>query len=396
MDDEEHSCSCNSSSSKSSSCTTTSSSSVSTEYSRREHRHHSNEQKLIDDTDQFDESLSNLQTSSFEPVLTKTKIKTKKTRKTPIIIEKVVPKPVLSIPILNPKLPEQLLDRSNSIEESNINYVPSSDYSNFSYRINEHGEKISNDGNRIVFMDVVQINPTNNQIDSQSYTSPISHARSHRQRSSKRIPVINIESIERLFNEKNSKNQQRTNINVDNKSKDQLNNTNHLITSDNLDTIDRYVEEYNGNQMKSNDQTRTQSESSSTKKSQRKSSTISSTNSSKSETRHRHNHSVLTIGPSVNYVEHPLIPSLAPSDVSSQIKQNPPTRQILTSEKLNEYLSNIYGIARSVQSTSSSTTHQDIKSLDRAAVANATYISAFRYVRSSMNRNLFEEYRNAY
>jgi len=148
--------------------------------------------------------------------------------------------------------------------------------------------------------------------------------------------------------------------------------------------------------MKSNDQTRTQSESSSTKKSQRKSSTISSTNSSKSETRHRHNHSVLTVGPSVNYVERPLVSSLTQNDVSSQIKQNSPTPQILTSEKLNEYLSNIYGIARSVQSTSSSTTHQDIKSLDRAAVANATYISAFRYVRSSMNRNLFEEYRNAY
>jgi hypothetical protein len=381
MDDEEHSCSCNSSSSNSSSCT----SSVSTEYSRKEHRHHFNEQKLTDDADQFDESLSNLQTSSFEPVLTQKKIKTKKIRKTPIIIEKLVPKPVLSIPILNPKLPEQLLNRSNSIEESNINYVPSSDYSNFSYRINEYGEKISNDGNRILFMDVVQMNPNNNQIDSQSYIPPISHSRSHRQRSSKKhIPIINIESIERLFNEKNSKNQQHTNINIDNKSKDQLNHTNHL------DTIDQYVEDYNGSQ------TTTQSESSSIKKSQRKSSTISSTTSSKSETRHRHNHSVLTVGPSVNYVERPLISSLNQSDVSSQIKQNSPIPQILTSEKLNEYLSNIYGTARSINSNSSSSTHQDIRSLDNTAGTNANYLSAFRYVRSSVNRNVFEDYRNAY
>jgi hypothetical protein len=394
MDDEEEpSCSCSYSSSKSSSST----SSKSTEYSRKQNRHRSNEKKLINDTDQFDASLLNLQTSSFEPVLRRNNIETKKARPTPIIIEKIVSKPNLSIPILNPKLPEQPLNLSNSVEELNINYVPPSDLSSFSYRINERGEKITKEGNRIVFMDVIQMNTNKQQIDSQSYVPSISHSRSHRQRSLKHVPIIDIQSIERLFNEKNSQNQRRTSINIDNKSKDQSTNTNHLTTSDKLEPINQ---DYHENPIKLNDQTtqatHDQFESSSTKDQRRKSSIISSTNSSKSETRHRRSRSSLIAGPPINYVERPLIPSSTPSEASSKIQKIVPVPPTLTDEKLNEYLSNIYGTARSIKSNSSSTTHQEIRSLNNPTVENPTYISAFRYMKSSMNRDLFEEYRNAY
>ncbi len=392
MDDEEHHlCSCSYSNSSKSSHST---SSISTEHSRRRNRHYSNEQKLSDDSDQYDASFSHLQTSSFEPIIAQNTFETKKSRQAPIIIEKVVPKSVVPIPILNPKLPEQSLDHSNSIEESNLKYVPPSNFSSFSYQINENGEKITKNGNRIVFMDVVQMNTDKKPIDSQSYIPIRPHPRSHRQRSSKHTPVIDIPRIEQLFNEKNSKNQRHISINTDNKSKDQPNHINPLPILDKLETVVEYFEDYYENQMKLNDQI-VQSDSSSIKKQRRKSSTTSSTNSSKNETHHRHKHSTLISGPTINYVERPLIPSVTPTQVSSDIKQNNPLPPVLTNEKLNEYVSNIYGIARSIKSSSSST-HQEIKSLDNITVTNTGSIPQLRYMQNSIDRNLLEEYRNAY
>jgi hypothetical protein len=383
MDNEEPSCSCSYSSSQSS----TSTCSISTGYSRKQNRIHSHKPKFIDDTDQFDASFSNLQTSSFEPIVPQ---KNSKTKKTPIIIEKIVPKPVLSIPILNPKLPQQSLDLFDSEQESNMNYNPSSDFSSIPYHINERGEKITKEGNRIVFMDVVQMNTNQNPIDLQSYRSATAHSK--RQRAAKHIPILDIQSIERLFNETNSKNQQRTSINIDNKSKDPPNHINHSTATDKLEIIDRYLEDYQGNNIKSTEHP-VQSESSSIKNQRRKSSIISSTNNSKTETHPRRSHSSLMTSPPINYVERPLVPSSAENPVSTIIKQNSPTAPVLTNEKLHRYISDIYGIPRSIQSASSSGTHQEIKSSNNS---NPGYLSAFRYMQSSMNRNAFQEYPNAY
>ena len=136
-------------------------------------------------------------------------------------------------------------------------------------------------------------------------------------------------------------------------------------------------------------------ESTDKKSQQRKSSLISSTHSSKNET-YRNHSSTITAGPSINYVESPFIPSLPPSQIISPIQHNSPIPPVLTDKNLNDYVSNIYGTTRSVRSTSSSTTQQGNKSLTNSAVVNPTYVSTFRYMQSSMNRNLLEQYRNAY
>ncbi len=314
MDDEDKSCSCTSSITSNQTSTSTVSS-ISTKYSRRPNRYSSNKSKPIDDTDQFNLSLSNLEKSSFEPIQSEKKSKTKKKR--PIIIEKVVPNPFSTIPILNPKLTPPSIDR---LQESQV------------------------DCN-----DVIQMNPKQSSIDLPSYKSSSTHAHSYQHRTSNKIPIIDMRSIERLFNEENSKNQRRLSLNVDNQS--QIKTT--------PDPID---------------------------KKQRKPSVISSTHSSKNES-HR-NHSTITAGPAINYVERPFVSSLPQNQIISPI---PP---VLTDAKLNEYISNIYGTTRSIKSNSSSATNQGSKS--NTSVVNPTYMSTFRYMQSSMNRNLLEEYRNAY
>jgi hypothetical protein len=353
MDDEDQSFTCTSTSSNQSSNSTMSS--VSTKYSRKQNRYHSNKSKPIADTDQFNLEFSNLQTSSFEPVLPEKKSKIKKG---PIIIEKVVPKPMLSIPILNPKLSPQ---SSDPIQESHVDCTQPADSSSISYQINEHGEKITKEGNRIVFMDVVQMNTNQQPIDLQPCKSSTPRIRSYRHRTSKKIPMIDMRSIERSFNEKNSKNQQRLSLNPDNQP--------HIPTPDPIESTDKKTQ-------------------------QRKNSLISSTHSSKNEN-HR-SHSTITAGPSINYVERSFIPPLSPKQIISPIQQNSPIPPVLTNQKINEYISDIYGTARSIKSTSSSTTHQGNKSLNNTTVVNPMYVSAFRYMQSSMNRNLLEEYRNAY
>ena len=199
MDDEDQSCTCTSSSSSHQSSSSTMSS-ISTKHSRKQNRHTLNKPKTVNDTDQFNLAFSNLQTSSFEPVLPEKKFKI---IKRPIIIEKVLPKPIQPIPILNPKLPLQLTD---PIQKLHVDCNQPEDSSSISYQINEHGEKVTKDGNRIVFMDVVRMNPNQSPpTDLQPYKSSTPRARSHRHRTSKKIPIIDMRSIEQLFNEENSK-----------------------------------------------------------------------------------------------------------------------------------------------------------------------------------------------
>ena len=397
MENEEDSCSCNYSIKPSSS----SSSSISTKYSHRQSEQSSIKQKTpdSDDTDQFNISVLNLETSSFEPVSTQNSFKTKKP---PIIIEKILPKSIPSIPILNPKLPKQLSEHSNSTQEVNLNYIPVSNDSSISYRINERGEKITKEGNRIIFMDVVRPNLNKNQTDLQSYTPSISKSRSHGKRSSKKhLPIYDVESIQRLYNEKKSKNQQQTNLNTTENVNNDSDHTKPTSTPDSLEITGGFFEDSHGHKTKLN-QFEVQSildhfESSSKIKQQRINSIISSTSSSKSGSHNRRSHSKTTTTiSSINREEDPSITTVSQIQGIPIKKLTSPTLSILTNDKLHEYVKNIYGTPQSIKSSSSSTRQESIKSLDKTAVMNTAYVSAFRYMQSSINPNLIREYRNAY
>ncbi|CAF1332806.1 unnamed protein product [Adineta steineri] len=496
MDDEDHSCACTCSSKSSSSL-----SSISTEFSRRQKRHrHSNKQKLSEDTDQFNESLSQLQASSFEPVLPRNYFDMKEKHPKPIIIEKVVPKRHSAIPILHPQIPRQSLDSPSPMQDIDIKNVSTSKVP-FTYSINKRGEKISQDGNRIVYMDSVRLDTNKNPLDQPAYI-PLK-PRSRRQRKSRRIPVVNLSSIEKLFDEKQSKTQtqRRTSLNIDHNTKEHLNHTNHLTAQDMLAILDEFFENNHNHKVKLDDHELQslldQFESFNKQGQQRKNSLISSTDSSKSETRYHRNRSAVIDVQTVNYDEHPSIPlesqnethynhrnrsavidvqtvnygerpsiplesqnethynhrnrsavidvqtvnygerssipvesqnethhhhrnrstvtnvqmfnyderSSTPSialESQSEIRPSPtnkqtsPTLPELTNTKLNEYVSDIYGAAHSLKSTTSSNDHQEIQSSTPAAVINANYVSAFRYMHSSVNPNYLEELRNAY
>ena len=108
------------------------------------------------------------------------------------------------------------------------------------------------------------------------------------------------------------------------------------------------------------------------------------------KTRQHRSQSAITTGLPINYVERSFLPYSTPP------RRNSPKPPVLTDEKLNEFVSNIYGTARSIKSTSSSTTPLSSKSIARTTVINPTYISPFRYMPNSMNRNPLEDYRNVY
>ncbi|CAF0908867.1 unnamed protein product [Rotaria sp. Silwood1] len=405
MDDEEPSCSCSCSSKSSTSASSSSSSSNSvsstpTEHSRQHSRHYYDKQQLINDIDQFDTSFANLQTSSFEPISIQNNNEINETKKAPIIIEKVIPKLTSSIPILNPILPQQPLNIPNPVQEPITNSLSQTELPSFSYRINEHGEKITKEGNRILFMDVVQLETNKNQINTQSYQSSTSRSRSRPQRLSKQVPTIDNKRYQRLYDENKSKTQRYRYI--DDKPQDHSNNTKRLTTPNTFEIVDGYFEDRNGRQIKLNNHQAqlmlNHFESSNIKKQERKINTISSINSSKHQAHHRRSKSTITTGPSVNYVERPSIPSSSSTYKSSIVKQKPPTPPVLTHEKLNELVSNIYGTTRSVKPNSSSINHQERNSSisTTTTVINPTYISAFRYMKSSVNPKFLQEYRDAY
>ncbi|CAF4441951.1 unnamed protein product [Rotaria sp. Silwood2] len=169
-----------------------------------------------------------------------------------------------------------------------------------------------------------------------------------------------------------------------------------------FEIIEGYFEDFNGRKIKLNKNEAqlmfNHFESSNIKKQQRQISTSSSTNSSKNKRHHRRSKSTITTGASINYVERPSIPSLPSTQKSSIVKKKPPTPPVLTNEKLNEFVSNIYGTARSITSNSSSRNHQERNSSisTTTTVVNPTYISAFRYMKSSVNPKFLQEYRDAY
>ena len=274
MDDEDHSCSCSSSTSSTNSSIKTMSS-ASTEYSRKTNRSRLQKSKTMDDTDQFNLPLSNLQTSFFEPIQSR---KNTTRKKRPIIIEKVLPKSAVSIPILYPKLPPSTSNSPNSNEEILLDSHQPFDSTSISYEINDRGEKITKQGNRIVFMDVVRMNTDPKAIESPSYQSSTSRRRhrSHRHPVSKQIPIIDLQSIERLFNEKDSTNPPRASITTEHRAKEQTQYTHHSTTPAQFEIIEQYFEDYQGNKIQSPDRSKQASSS-------RKSSTYSSTHSSKNE-----------------------------------------------------------------------------------------------------------------
>ncbi|CAF0907767.1 unnamed protein product [Rotaria sordida] len=401
MDDEEPSCSC-SCSGKSLSSSSSSISSTSTDYSRQHSRHYSNKQQLINDIDQFDESFSHLQTSSFEPILPQNNNEIKQTKKAPIIIEKIIPKLTSSIPILNPNLPQQSLDSSDPVQELTTTTLSQTELPSFSYKINKRGEKITKEGNRILFMDVVQPNIHKIQVNPQSYQPPTSHFRPRRQRLSKKTPAIDIQSLQRFCDENNSKTQRY--LYTDNKSQNHSNNTKHSTTSNMFEIIDGYFEDYNGRKINLNNHQAqlmiNHFETLSKTNQQRNINTISSTNSSKIATHHRRSRSTITTGPSVNYVERSSIPSFSLIRKSSIVKQKPSTPSILTNEKFSEGVSSIYGTAPSIKSNSSSIYRHkrkpSISTTTTTVALNPTYISAFRYMKSSINPNFLQKYHDAY
>ncbi|CAF2099653.1 unnamed protein product [Rotaria magnacalcarata] len=385
MDDEEKSSSYTCSSK---SCSSLSSSSA--QHSCKRSQCRSYKQKSSDDTDQFEESSSNGQASSFEPISTSKNSRVREKRKPPIVIEKVVPTVPSSIPILNPFLPQQPWDISNCEQESTAGSLSKSDVPSFSYRINEHGEKITKEGNRIVFMDVFRPNTNNNTIDLQSYRSSKSRSRSRRQ--PKHIPVIDIQSVQQFIDEKHSKNQRHTSI-ISDKSVDRANDTTpRLKTKDMIEIIDEYFKDYNGHKTNlSNHEIQSIDDhvkSPNAQKPRRTASIISSTNSSTNRSLHRRSHSAANAGVKVNYVGRSTI-----SSTSSMVK---PIVPVVSDEKINEYVSNTYGTNRSITSKTSSKKREESIPSNIPTTLNPTYIPAFRYMQSSANSNLVREYYNAY
>ena len=392
MDEENSSCSCSSSTSSKSSCSTHSS--ISTKFSRKQTRSRSAKLKSSEDIDQFNLPLPNLETSSFEPVQSRSNY-SKQNR--PIIIEKVLPKPIAAIPILHPQLPVHVVDPPPPPFESQVDYHLQSDSTSICYEINDRGEKITKDGNRIVFMDVVQLNNDLPPIESYPRQKSASRPRSHRHRTPKQIPILDMRTIEKLFNEKTSKKHRRTKTSTDQPSHEPSKSIQHLITPEQSAGLDRYLSDHHQHSSKSSH--RTTSSDRAKQRSQGKRSIASSTHSSRSKTRHYQTYPSTITGQALNYVERPVPPSNQISSATTQ--QNSPFRPILTDAKLTEYISNIYGATRSIHSTSPSTStttnrRTNPSSIDRTAVENPTYISAFRTMQNNFNRNILDEYRHAY
>jgi len=293
MDDEDYSSSC-------------SSSSTSTDNDRHHHHHH-DKSKSKYNPDQFNASFSHSHTSSFDP--SSLIQNTMEIKKLPIIIEKVVPNPMLT-------RPQQSLNNSISYSDT--------------YQINEHGEKITQEGNRILFMDVVQPN--------------IIESKKHRKRS-KHIPIIDLRSFENLLQ--------------DQQSKKNLHNQD-LSTSDMLEIIEGYFEDYKGRKLKLNgDDAQTILD--------HFEASHKNNSNNKTHRRRRESHSTLSTGPSVNYVERSAIRTLP----TEQDQQSIPSEQVNDSQISNDPNNNIAG------------TDDD-------------YISPFRYMQSSVNPKLFREYRHTF
>lgn len=352
MDDEE----------RASTYSCSSSSTDSEEYRRRRRRR--SRSKSRHRTEQFN-------SSSFDPSSTPTTPIHMRIKKAPIIIEKVVSNPLLTKPrqyaIEQPA--QQLYNHPMPIQQ------PDEDYSSFSdsYQINERGEKITNEGNRILFMDVIQPTVVTNKLESKPYKAP----KLHRKRSN-HIPILDLRSVENLFQEKQSKYHRKNKL----EKKHQ-----NLSTSDMLEIVEGYFEDYKGRKLKLNgDDAQTMLEhfeSSNPEEHQE-------IKTSERKTRRRRSHSKLVAGPSLSYVERSaiLLPSIEAEQETVVIESN--------NEEANEYVSNIYGSTEKISRSPSPIIQQESQPSTDPNTTTPDYLSPFRYMQSSVNPLLFREYRNAF
>jgi hypothetical protein len=339
---------------------------------RRRSRHRS-KSKPKHRSDSSDPSFSHSHTSSFDPSSIPNNINI---QKPPIVIEKVVPNPMITT------------RQIHSIEQPG--QADDDDYPLFSdtYQINERGEKVTKDGNRIVFMDVVQPNTTNDDdtAELQQYRTP----QSHRKRS-KKIPVIDIRSIESLRRRSKSKPTRKI---ADNDAISLEND--HLSTSDMLEIVDGYFEDFKGRKLKldGNDaqDLLDHFELSYETKHRRRSSTNTHDHHHHHH-RRRRTHSTLTSGPGVNYVER----------ASIQLKSIEPQQQMTPMVANNEHaaqcVSNMCETMINPTEPATNIPHELEPSNgvnQSTTVANTDFMSPFRYMQSSINPLLFREYRNVF
>lgn len=399
MEDEEHSSSCTCSSH---SCSSTSSCSTSTKNSRKKRtRQNSSKHKSSDDTDQFDELYTKLPGSFFEPIETRKTHEREHSRKTPIIIEKVVPTVPKSIPILNPLPTLQSLDIANTEHEKNPAPRSQSHASLGSYRINERGEKITKEGNRIIYMDVVRANMTTDKIDPHVTESLKSRSRSRRKHQSKEIPVIDIQQIQQFIDEKITEKQRIPAISTNAASVSSTIDIIPLTKKDVSILIDQHINKYIENKPNNLNNQDTQlpkegSQISIKHKLQRKLSTVSTIYSSKHEIRQRRSHSVRTDNSAIDHVEHASLASASLSQTSSIPKPKSRTPSIITSEKLDEYVANIYGTRSARSDTVSSKVSQEVQQPATPKAPQPEFISPFRYMTSSVNPSIMLEFHKAY
>ena len=318
--------------------------------------------KVDHTTDQFDRSLANLQVSSFEPTPRLTQF----TTPAPIIIEKKIP----ALPVLNPILPEprsippphrHRRPKSHLPSyEGNVDYIPSSDPFSIAYQINERGEKITQDGNRLVFMDVVRPTLNNNKpYESNVYSVP--RKKLHHRRST-HIPVLDLKSIEEMFEKKGAR--RRQSIHLDEQTIDPAHSEKRSLTTTDLF---RSIDEDRGSVLSSL--------STSKKSIQSSPSSAIGHRVSISSRSHRSDKSI-------------------PSLIEKKVYPSPP---VLTDEQLNRYVSTIYGVAGSIRSSSRSTSHRQVSASStssmKSPLVQSPFMSNFRYMQSSINSNLMREYR---
>lgn len=382
MDDEDDSssCSCSSSSSES-------------------ERHHRRRQKSNYDSNagQLNPTPSQSQNSSFDPTL-QTHLEMRAAQPAPIIIEKVVPNTMVTMPppsqptyIMQQPIPQQAILHPPlpPTEESSVRYVPYSE----TYQINERGEKITTEGNRILYMDVIQPNTPSDNPPSMPYIAQPSGDRPHRRRRPKPIPVVDLQSVEKIFHERKHRQRRASNRSDRGSTKER-----QLSTTDMLDIVEGYFEDYKGRKIKLNGrdaQEMLQHFDLSAKNERR----ASQSSSQQTYRRRRENHSTIDAGPSVNYVERSMVRT--PS-------QHAPTPQLgsFKNVQVDEYVSSIYGSSeKGAPSIKSSSSHQQQQQQQQQATPTTNpqptaeeqaFISPFRYMQSSVNPLLLREYRHAF
>ncbi|CAF1159526.1 unnamed protein product, partial [Didymodactylos carnosus] len=476
MDDKEEkrSCSC---SSRSSSRTSSSDSSYqalsrpTSSMSKRLQRRRLLSKSLNDDNS--NPPFSYLQTSSFEPIL----IDTTPKDSGPVIIEKYISerqnpesiqthdnfqaflndnnssrngkyrhrrkKYILEQPTSKKPLFVDLEPSLYQSEEQQIQYTHANtsmgDRNNF--QINEKGDRITSNGNRIIFMDVVtpdlhmkrasHSSSKNHRLSQQrqipTTTTPYaSHPHRHeyqynelpvdnattivrKKRSSSRlfrkkshrhrIPVIDIENIEHLLESPNNTARVRSPLMNEKRGHDS-------------EIVDGYFEDSTGKTIKLN---RDDAESMLAKlhKGNHHASTIPSINSSKGSNIRHGNYSA-TVGSTMTYAERSsdrvlsksLLNSRLSTIMNSQYSSNN-TQEGVGNNHVTQYVGTMYSTSQrerlksreSKQSISSNSNDNQIALPITPALFQATnnsYISPFHYMQSSINPSLLREYRLSY